>query len=321
MASPEPLIFSLQHFCLHDGPGIRSLVFFKGCPLRCVWCQNVESWKAGVDIAFKSHLCINCTRCVKKCPGKALAQAGKRDAEKCSSCFTCVDCCPSGAMTRFGLPLTSEEIVEELRPEFPLFRTSGGGVTFTGGEPTLYPEFAARLARSLRAEGIDVALETCGYFDPERLQPLLQELGLVLFDIKVYDESQHRLLCGVSNREIKQTLKSLAEAWGRQEGPPVRPRLPLVPGMTDGQENVKGWAGFLNRLGISFLTIVPYHPMGAGKRRWLGLPEGPEIHVPTDSELDAVEGLFSAEGIRVWRPGEEPGLGDDLHDPGMPYSR
>lgn len=310
MASPEPLIFSLQHFCLHDGPGIRSLVFFKGCPLRCVWCQNVESWKPVVDIAFKSHLCINCTRCVKNCPGNALAHVGKRDAEQCRYCFTCIDSCPSGAMTRFGIPLTSEEIVEELRPEFPLFRTSGGGVTFTGGEPTLYPEFAARLARSLRAEGIEVALETCGYFNPERLQPLLQELQLVLFDIKVYDESRHRLLCGVSNTEIKQNLKSLAEAWGRQEGPPVRPRLPLVPGMTDGQENVKGWAGFLNGLGISFLTIVPFHPMGDGKRRWLGLPEGPDIRVPTDSELDAVEGLFLAEGIRVWRPGEEPGLGD-----------
>jgi pyruvate formate lyase activating enzyme len=220
-------------------------------------------------------------------------------------------------MTRFGVPRSPEEIVEELRPEFPLFRTSGGGVTFTGGEPTLYPEFAARLARSLRAEGIDVALETCGYFNLERLWPLLRGLKVVLFDIKVYDEAQHRRLCGAGNTLIKQNLKSLVEAWGRKEGPPVQPRLPLVPGMTDGQDNLKGWAGFLSGLGVSFLTIVPYHPMGAGKRQWLALPEGPGVHVPTDSELEAVEGLLLAEGIRVWRPGEEPGFGDDLFVEGI----
>jgi glycyl-radical enzyme activating protein len=311
MESPEPLIFSLQHFCLHDGPGIRSLVFFKGCPLRCVWCQNVESWKAGVDIAFKSHLCIDCGTCVKKCPGHALTEVGKRDAGRCSYCFTCIDLCPSGAMTRFGVPRTPEEIVEELRPEFPLFRTSGGGVTFTGGEPALYPEFTARLARLLRAEGIDVALETCGYFDLENLRPFLKELEVVLFDIKVYDDAGHRRLCGAGNTVIKQNLKFLVEARDRQEGPPVRPRLPLVPGMTDGQDNLKGWAGFLRGLGIAFLTVVPYHPMGALKRRWLGLPEGPEVRVPTDEQLEAVEELFLNEGIRVWRPGEEPGP-DDL---------
>ena len=305
MGSAEPLIFSLQHFCLHDGPGIRSLVFFKGCPLRCPWCQNIESWKAQTEIAFKAHLCINCGRCVEKCPEHALPEVGKRDANRCRYCFTCTDSCPSGAMTRFGVSRSVEELVEELRPEFSLFKTSGGGVTFTGGEPTLYPEFTARLAKSLRSEGISVTLETCGFFDLESLRPLLRELQLVLFDIKVFDQAQHRRLCGADNTVIKQNLKYLVEAWNRKEGPFIWPRLPVVPGMTDGHDNIKGWAGFLQGLGLSFLTIVPYHPMGVNKRRWLGLPARPELRVPMDTELKTIEQLFSAEGIRVYKPGEE----------------
>jgi pyruvate formate lyase activating enzyme len=305
MESAEPLIISLQHFCLHDGPGIRSLVFFKGCPLRCTWCQNVESWKAEAEIAFKAHLCINCGKCVEKCPEHALPEVGRRNAELCRYCFTCTDSCPSGAMTRFGISLSVEEIVEKLRPEFSLFRTSGGGVTFTGGEPTLYPDFADRLSKSLRAERIDVALETCGFFNLEKLWPLLRELQLVLFDIKVFDAEKHRHFCGIENTVIKKNLKSLVNSWKRREGPLIWPRLPLVPGMTDGDDNIKGWAGFLREMGITFLTIVPYHPMGANKRRWLGLPAIPELRLPMDAEFKSIEQLFSAEGIRVYKPGEE----------------
>ncbi len=305
MGSAEPLIFSLQHFCLHDGPGIRSLVFFKGCPLRCPWCQNVESWKARAEIAFKSHLCIGCGICVEKCPEHAIPEAGKRDAEKCRFCFACAESCPSDALTRFGIHRTPEEIVEELRPEFPLLKTSGGGVTFTGGEPALFPEFAARLAGLLRREGIDVALETCGLFDMKKTAPLLHELGIVLFDIKIFDAEQHRKLCGADNTAISQNLQTLAEARSRHEGPLVWPRLPLVPGMTDGQDNLKAWAVFLSGLGIDSLTIVPYHPMGANKRRWLGLPPAPGFRVPSDAEIMQVEQLFSDEGIRAFTPGEE----------------
>jgi pyruvate-formate lyase-activating enzyme len=208
-------------------------------------------------------------------------------------------------MMRFGISRSVEELVEELRPEFSLFRTSGGGVTLTGGEPTLYPEFMARLSKSLRDERIDIALETCGFFNLDMLRPLLQELQLVLFDIKVFDEAQHRRLCGVENTMIKKNLTSLVEAWNRKEGPFIWPRLPIVPGMTDGHDNIKGWAGFLLGLGISFLTIVPYHTMGVNKRRWLGLPASLEFLVPMDAELKLIEQLFFAEGIKVYRPGEE----------------
>jgi len=305
MGSPEPLIFSLQHFCVHDGPGIRSLVFFKGCPLRCVWCQNVESWKAEAEIGFKAHLCIACGRCVERCPERAIASPGRRDANRCRLCFTCVEACPSGAMTRVGVRRTPEEIVAELRPEFPLLRDSGGGVTFTGGEPALFPEFATDVARLLRSEGIPVALETGGLFNPERLNPLTAELQLILFDIKVFDGEQHRLLCGSENMVIKENLRSLVQATRLGQGPPVWPRLPLVPGMTDGPANIRSWAGLLRDVGTPFVTVVPYHHMGTVKRAWLGLPAGPDLRVPGDGEMAAAAGLFASEGIRAYHPGEE----------------
>jgi pyruvate formate lyase activating enzyme len=198
-----------------------------------------------------------------------------------------------------------EDLLEELRPEFSLFRTSGGGVTFTGGEPTLYPEFTGSLAKILRAEGIDVALETCGLFNLEKSRLLLQELQLVLFDIKVFDDAQHKKLCGTGNTEIKSNLKSLVNAWNKRRGPFVWPRLPLVPEITDGHNNIKGWAGLLRELGLTFLTIVPYHPMGANKHRWLGLPPTRELRIHTEEELQSIKQLFFYEGIKVYKPGEE----------------
>jgi glycyl-radical enzyme activating protein len=305
MGSPDPLIFALQHFCLHDGPGVRSLVFFKGCPLRCPWCQNVESWKPHAELAFKPALCIGCGACGEKCPERALTGAGIREAGRCRMCFSCVEACPSGATVRFGVPKTPGEIVEELRPEFSLHKTSGGGVTFTGGEPTLYPGFASRLARLLRAEGISVAMETCGLFDLEELGPLLSELDLVLFDIKIFDQELHKKTCGGDNAVIRKNLDSLARQARSRGVPFVWPRLPVVPGMTSGEDNIRAWAGFLREVGINFLTLVPYHPMGRVKRRWLGLPDGPELRVPADDELGEIEGVFFAQGIRVFRPGEE----------------
>jgi pyruvate formate lyase activating enzyme len=208
-------------------------------------------------------------------------------------------------MTRFGVKRTPEEIVAELRPEFPLLEESGGGVTLSGGEPTLFPEFATSLTRLLRSEGIQVALETCGFFKLEQLRLLLAELELVLFDIKVFDGEQHRLVCGSDNKVIKENLKSLAEAGRKGEAPPVWPRLPLVPGMTDGHENLRAWAGFLRHIGIPSLTVVPYHHLGANKRGWLGFPATPDIRVPKEEEIEAAAKLFHNQGIRVSKPGEE----------------
>ncbi|MHB8876452.1 MAG: glycyl-radical enzyme activating protein [Myxococcaceae bacterium] len=301
----EPQVLQVQHFCLHDGPGVRSLVFLKGCPLRCAWCQNPESNRAGPERAFKAAKCIACGTCVEVCPEAAIDAPGRHDPAKCRLCFRCVERCPAEALVRFGEPRTAESVVEEIRPELPLLRSSGGGVTLTGGEPALHPELATALALAFRALEVHVAMETCGHFRHEDASALLSSLDLVLFDLKLFDDGEHRRLCGAGNGKVKENLRALAAARGAGAGPKVWPRLPLVPGMTDAEENLRGWAGLLRELGLTRLTLVPYHRLGEGKREWLGLPPGPAVQPLTREALEAARGLLAAEGISACAPGDE----------------
>ena len=301
----EALVLSVQHFCLHDGPGVRSLVFLKGCPLRCVWCQNPESNRAGPERAFKAQKCIACGTCVDACPEQAIDAPGLRDAARCRLCFTCVARCPSEALVRFGTARSADSVVDELRPELPLLTSSGGGVTLTGGEPTQHPEVALELTRALKALGVHVAMETCGHFRMADAAALVAALDLVLFDLKPFDDQEHQRLCGASNVKAKENLRALAAAHREGKGPPVWPRLPLVPGLTDGRENLLAWADFLRELGLSRLTLVPFHRLGEGKREWLGLPPGPAVAPPTRAALESASALLASRGVATFAPGDE----------------
>lgn len=323
----QPLVFSIQHFCLHDGPGVRSLVFFKGCPLRCVWCQNPESWSTDQELGFKAHLCINCQTCVSVCSEKAMLAAGHRDRNRCRLCFTCASRCPTGALVCFGIPQAVEPIMEELRPEYPFFRSSGGGVTFTGGEPTMHADFVAELARSLRRESVHLAMETCGQFNTGGdLQPgepsaddsqgrrhglegpiwdLLSNIDLVLFDVKVFDDAQHRRLCGMGNAGIKRNFQILATLAAQSRGPVLWPRLPIVPGLTDTKENLQGWGRFLIENDLFHLTLIPYHNLGESKRAWLDIKPGPKLKTPIAKALEAARQVLAQGGITCYLPGEE----------------
>ncbi len=301
----EPLIVSVQHFCVHDGPGVRSLVFFKGCPLRCAWCQNPETWRPEAEIGFKAHLCIACGNCVAACPHGARPEIGRYEAERCLSCFACSEACPSGALQRFGQPLRVDEVLAQLEPEFPLFRSSGGGVTLSGGEPALFPAFAASLVSALHTEGIHVAMETSGRFSPYRTAELMRRLDLLLYDIKVFDDGLHRKLCGAGNDRIKVNLRELASEVQCGEAPPLWPRLPLIPGMTDGRENLLEWAGFLLKLELRNITLVPYHRLGEAKRGWLSLAAEPDIPEIDDARIEYARGVLVEAGLRVFMPGEE----------------
>lgn len=323
----DPAVFAIQHFCLHDGPGVRSIVFFKGCPLRCKWCQNPESWSPVPELAFKSHLCIGCNTCVDICPQKAILSPGHQDSDLCRLCFSCVEKCPSTAMTGFGSFQTIESIMVELEPEFPYYQSTGGGVTFSGGEPTLFPEFITGLSRRLHEKAIHTTLETCGYFDPDmvmgtpsrsdekleseivnedfRTPSFLTDIDLVLFDIKLFDEKSHLQFCGKKNRWIKKNLSTLTYLAKEGVGPKLWPRLPLIPGITDTPDNLGRWAELLCRIKLPYLTLVPYHNLAESKRLWLDLAPVPDIQALTDDGLNAAIDILTRHGISCYAPGEE----------------
>ena len=239
------------------------------------------------------------------CPQKAILTPGIRDTQKCDGCFACVENCPSGALVCFGKYTTIGSVLEELCPEFPYMKNTGGGVTFSGGEPTLFPEFVGQLSKCLHEEGIHTALETCGYFDPQKEIGFLSDIDLVLFDIKLFNETAHLRYCGKSNKRIKQNLSRLAAFTSAGTGPVIWPRLPLIPTVTVTTENLTEWAQFFKNIGISFLTLVPYHNMGDGKREWLNLPSAPEFSALTEKQLQVSIDLLEKNGISCFAPGEE----------------
>ncbi|NJD30469.1 MAG: glycyl-radical enzyme activating protein [Gammaproteobacteria bacterium] len=321
-----PQVFAIQHFCVHDGPGIRSVVFFKGCPLRCSWCQNPESWRLEAELGHKRRRCIECGTCLKTCPTGAMKAPGQWAPETCNQCFRCVASCPSGALTRFGEPRTAADVHAELAKEFALYRQSGGGVTFSGGEASLFPEYLVSLLDPLRADGIHVAMETCGLFRFRHLRPLdelladgdawcafesqvlwkaIGALDLVLFDLKLMDRARHREHCGTDNLPIHDNFRLLAGLVHAGRGPQLWPRLPLVPGITDDEDNVRAVARFVRQAGLGAITLLPYHNLGVEKFDWLRRPEAFSAATLAEERLLQARQLVEDEGLRCYQPGDE----------------
>ena len=319
----SPLLFAIQNFCLQDGPGIRSIVFFKGCPLRCKWCHNPESWSPHRQLAYKQHLCIDCNACAETCPEQAMTAPGNWDFKKCTLCVECVKECPSEALIHFGDRKTVEKIMEEIRPEYTYFKSSKGGVTFSGGEPAMFPEFSEKLTAVLQEENVHVALETCGLYkigdlgepdeksayDTERLQGktwnFISKLDLILHDVKVFDRDRFKKLCGADNKLIMQNLRTLAALMKTGKGPPVWPRLPLIPTMTNTEENLVGWARFLTDIGLEHITVIPYHNLGESKKTWIGIEMKNDLPNLSIEDVDRAKQILKREGMTCHDPGGE----------------
>lgn len=263
-------ILNIQHFCVDDGPGIRTTVFFKGCPLRCVWCHNPESHEITDEILYRADRCRGCGACVSLCEKDAhtLTPDGihRYDRTRCIRCGECVRSCHMGALERAGRTVTVEEVLAEILSDRIFYATSGGGVTLSGGEPTAQPRFAEALLTACRREGLHTCIESCGWCSADTLRRLIPLTDLFLLDFKLRDEILHQKYTGVSNRPILQNLALLCEHGAR-----VILRCPLIPDINTDTAHYDAIAAVANQHpNIEQIDLEPYHPMGIGKTAALG---------------------------------------------------
>jgi pyruvate formate lyase activating enzyme len=263
-----PFVFAIRGFSLDDGPGIRTTVFLKGCPLSCAWCHNPESWSRERELAFHAARCVMCGECVSACPEKALHfdRPERIDRERCTACGACEDGCPSRALEVVGRRYGPDELVERILENRVYYENSGGGVTFSGGEPTLHMDYLFPVLKRLKREQAHVALQTSGLFDPgEFREKMLPFLDLIYYDLKIMNSEQHEIYTGAGNERILENFRALAK-----EKVHLVPRTPLVPGVTALRENISSIARFIGAAGCGRYELLPYNPGGAGKRRAIG---------------------------------------------------
>jgi pyruvate formate lyase activating enzyme len=298
VSQQSAIITNIQGFSIHDGPGIRTVVFFKGCPLSCKWCANPECLSGSPQIGFIETLCADCGKCRDTCTNNAIRRVEgehRIDYSLCESCGNCADQCYYGALVRYGKSMTVAEVWDAVRRDKMFYDSSGGGVTVSGGEPLLWAKFVRELFELSNQERIDTCIETCGFSDPEALLEVIPVTDHFLFDLKHMDSDTHRKHTGQSNSQI---LKNAALVV--QHGADVVFRQPLIPGLNDSVMNIEATAAFLTSLGKSAtrLQIMPYHRMGQSKYKALDMPCAMErLGAADDEQIEAVKKAYIKRGI------------------------
>jgi pyruvate formate lyase activating enzyme len=302
-----PLLININENSLDDGPGIRTVFFFKGCPLDCVWCQNPESKNSFPELFFNSDNCIHCDPCGVNCPQYAfhyLQKVPKIDWEKCTKCFLCVESCPVPVFVVIGKSYSVPELVEIAVQNQIFYSNTNGGITLSGGDPLLFPDYVLKLVNGLAKQNISILVETSGYFhNSDQIQEILKNIDIIYFDLKIFDSSLHQEYCGVPNTRIKKNFSDLCkESWislienkeslqdNISDVTKLVPRIPLIPDLTINEENLLNWKDFLIENNVKTIDLLPYNPLWRKKlssmgketqflaNQWLNKKELTEIH-------------------------------------------
>jgi pyruvate formate lyase activating enzyme len=302
----KALVTNVQKYNMHDGPGVRTLVFFKGCPLRCKWCSNPENLERKFQVMYSRNACVDCGACVPVCPVgiHSISAAGVHEVDRsieCIGCRACEKACPQKALSIAGKNMTISEILAIIEEDRMFYDMSGGGVTIGGGDPIMHPDPVTSLLMACKKEGINTAMETSGYAKLETVLQVAEFTDLFLFDMKQIDSTKHYELTGVHNEQI---LKNIKELLNRRFN--VKIRMPLLKGLNDSEKDIQGVVEFLTPFkeykNFKGVDLLPYHKFGVNKYCQLGMEyplEGMEDPYLTAEDLARIEKQFKDEGIQV----------------------
>jgi len=287
------IVFNIQQFSVNDGPGIRTTVFLKGCPLRCRWCHNPESISPTKDLILREDRCLRCGDCMTLCKNGAITELDGRfvtSRERCKQCGDCVELCYAGAREIVGKEMTTEEVLHEIEKDVVFFDESGGGVSFSGGEPFLQHEFLLELLEACKKRGIHTVVDTTGFTSPAILKQSVPYVDLYLYDLKILDDVKHKDYTGVSNRLILENLELLTQ-WHQD----VIVRIPVIPGFNDAANDIRQIGTFLATLGgVREVQLLPYHQTGIEKYRRLGIEYKMDHAVPpTAGQMNEIASQLS----------------------------
>lgn len=291
-------LMDVKPFAVHDGPGIRTTLFLKGCPLKCVWCHNPEGISRTPQLAFYAHKCVHCGECAAVCPrGAHRMREGRHEffPEPCNACGACERVCPGGALRLFGRKISVGQAVEILLKDRLFYEESGGGVTLSGGEPLLQSAFCREVLAEMKKEGIHTAVDTCGFVRWEAFEQVLPVTDLFLYDLKHTDSAQHRKLTGQGNELILENLRKLSGRKAR-----IEVRIPLVPGCNDSPENVRRTGELLENLSVEKVRLLRCHSLARSKYAALGMSDTiPVLEAMPEDRLREIIGTLRGYGVNA----------------------
>ncbi len=294
------LIFDIKRYAIHDGPGIRTTVFFKGCPLRCQWCQNPEGQESTPEIMVRSERCVEeCQDCVSQCPKGAISKDGEVilvDQSKCDFCAKCSEVCVYEAIDIIGREVEVQDVVDEMEKDRIFFDESGGGISFSGGEPLMQLDFLSALLEEVKKREIRITVDTCGYAPFDVFDRIRENVDLFLYDIKIMRDKKHKEYTGVSNQIIIENLRKLSE-----KGANIAIRIPIIPGVNDDEENIQSIAKFLLSLdNIKHINLLPFHRGGIEKYKRLGKKiQAKAVPPPSSEKIEGIKKMLEDSGFLV----------------------